>query len=197
MNGREISISVIVPVYNAAAYLEECVDSLVEQTYKPVEIILVDDGSTDKSPEICDSFSRRYSYIKAIHKKNGGVSSARNMGIEAAQGEYLIFVDSDDRVYPNLLSQYVRYFAPDCVLMCCSQSGMDITENVPIEEYTVVEFMEMFCKGYMNAPWNKLYSSEILRKNQMKLVIFLFYTNLWVNFLKMLNIIKQHLIVIV
>lgn len=168
MNDREISISVIVPVYNAAAYLEECVDSLVKQIYKPAEIILVDDGSTDKSPEICDSFSQRYSYIKTIHKKNGGVSSARNMGIEIAQGEYLIFVDSDDRVYPNLLSQYARYFSPDLVLMCCSQSGMDITGNIPIEEYTVVEFMKMFCKGYINAPWNKLYSVEILKRDQIR-----------------------------
>ncbi|OUP22395.1 hypothetical protein B5F29_01245 [Lachnoclostridium sp. An196] len=168
MNDREISISVIVPVYNAAAYLEECVDSLVKQIYKPAEIILVDDGSTDKSPEMCDSFSQRYSYIKTIHTKNGGVSSARNIGIEAAQGEYLIFVDSDDKVHQELLSQYKTYFSPDCVVMCCSQTDMDTTGNAPVEEYTIQEFMEMFSKGYINVPWNKMYSSEILRKNQIR-----------------------------
>lgn len=89
-------ISVIVPVYNAAKYLTKCIDSIINQTYQNVEIILVDDGSTDGSGEICDRYARRDARVKVIHKRNGGVSSARNCGLDAATGSFVTFVDSDD-----------------------------------------------------------------------------------------------------
>lgn len=89
-------ISVIVPVYKVEKYLTQCVESIQKQTYKNIEIILVDDGSPDKCPEMCDELARIDSRIKVIHKENGGLSDARNYGIEAATGEYLIFIDSDD-----------------------------------------------------------------------------------------------------
>ena len=89
-------VSIIVPVYNVEQYLEECVESIIHQTYTNIEIILIDDGSTDRSGTICDLCSTKDERIKVIHKDNGGISSARNCGINVAQGKYLIFVDSDD-----------------------------------------------------------------------------------------------------
>lgn len=91
-------ISVIVPVYNAEKYLPKCLDSILAQTYKKLEIILVDDGSTDNSGKICDEYALKDSRIKIIHKQNGGVSSARNVALSVAKGEYIGFVDSDDYI---------------------------------------------------------------------------------------------------
>ena len=91
-------ISVIVPVYNTEKYLERCVKSLIQQTYRNIEIILVNDGSMDKSFEICKKLQEKYKNIILINKKNGGLSSARNAGIEVANGEYIAFLDSDDWV---------------------------------------------------------------------------------------------------
>ncbi len=91
-------ISIIVPVYKVEEYLDKCVQSLVNQTYKNLEIILVDDGSPDKCPRMCDEWKIRDSRIKVIHKKNGGLSSARNAGMEIASGEYVGFIDSDDTI---------------------------------------------------------------------------------------------------
>lgn len=93
---REKLISVIVPVYNVEAYLSRCVDSILDQSYDNLEVILVNDGSTDTSGAICDAYAAKDSRIRVIHKENGGLSSARNTGIDAATGEYLTFVDSDD-----------------------------------------------------------------------------------------------------
>lgn len=89
-------ISVIVPIYNVQQYLPECIDSILAQTYKNLEIILVDDGSPDSCPQICDDYAKRDDRIKVIHKPNGGLSDARNHGIRSATGEYLLFIDSDD-----------------------------------------------------------------------------------------------------
>ena len=101
-------VSVIVPVYNAEKYLCKCVDSIVAQTYPNLEILLIDDGSTDKSPEICDEYQERNKIIKVIHKKNGGVSSARNVGIEISTGKYVCFIDADDYVDRELVFK-LRY----------------------------------------------------------------------------------------
>ena len=100
-------VSIIVPVYNVEEYLRECVDSILNQTYSDVEVILVDDGSTDQSGNICDEYAKMDSRIKVIHKKNGGVSAARNTGIGEASGEYLMFVDSDDAIHPELVEAYM------------------------------------------------------------------------------------------
>ena len=109
-------ISVIIPVYNVELYLRRCIDSVIKQTYKNLEIILVDDGSTDKSGEICDEYASLDNRISVIHKENGGLSSARNAGLKNAHGEYFGFVDSDDAIvedmyeylYDILLKNYFR-----------------------------------------------------------------------------------------
>ena len=91
-------ISVIVPVYNVEKYLNKCIDSIINQTYKNLEIILVDDGSQDSSGKICDEYTKKDNRIKVIHKENGGVSSARNIGLNNATGEWIAFIDADDWV---------------------------------------------------------------------------------------------------
>ena len=91
-------ISIIVPIYNVEKYLQECIESLLKQTYKNIEIILVDDGSPDNCPQICDEFLKKDKRIKVFHKVNGGLSDARNYGLERATGNYICFVDSDDFV---------------------------------------------------------------------------------------------------
>lgn len=96
-------ISIIVPVYNVEPYLERCLDSILSQTYKNYEVILIDDGSTDNSGKICDTYAKNHPQIKVFHKKNGGLSDARNFGIKKSSGEYLTFVDSDDTITEDAL----------------------------------------------------------------------------------------------
>ena len=108
--------SVIVPVYKVEAYLDKCVQSLRSQTYTDIEIILVDDGSPDGCPAMCDSYARSDSRIRVIHKKNGGLSDARNAGIQAATGEYLIFVDSDDYIEPQTCEQMLPFVGHDIII---------------------------------------------------------------------------------
>lgn len=102
MNGN-VKVSIIMPVYNSEKYLEKAIDSILEQDFENYELILVDDGSPDHSGEICDNYAKINSKVKVIHKKNGGICSARNAGIEAAEGEYIGFCDNDDQFLPNLI----------------------------------------------------------------------------------------------
>ncbi len=100
--------SIIVPVYNSEKFLDTCVQSLINQTFRDIEILLVDDGSTDLSPSMCDAYAEADPRIQVIHKKNGGLSDARNAGMSVASGEYLVFVDSDDYLGPDACTQYMR-----------------------------------------------------------------------------------------
>lgn len=95
-------LSVIIPVYKVENYLRQCIDSVIAQDFHDIEVVLVDDGSPDSCPQICDEYAEKYDYIKVIHKENGGLSSARNAGIQAANGKYIIFMDSDDWWNPDV-----------------------------------------------------------------------------------------------
>lgn len=120
-------VSVIVPVYNVEHYICRAVDSLLNQTYSYLDIILVDDGSPDKCPQICDEYARRDKRIRVIHKKNGGLSDARNVGLDIAKGEYLTFVDSDDYISLNAIEQFLRIVQEQNVdVVCC---GLNIIDN--------------------------------------------------------------------
>lgn len=103
MNGL---VSIIIPVYNSESFLNECLNSVINQTYKNIEIILVDDGSTDKSGSICDDYAKKDDRIKVFHKENGGVSSARNLGILHSKGEFITFVDSDDTITKDFITSF-------------------------------------------------------------------------------------------
>ncbi len=115
---EEILISIVVPIYNVELYLRRCVNSLINQTYKKIEIILVDDGSTDRCGEICDEYAKTDNRVRVIHKTNGGLSEARNEGIEISTGDYIMFVDSDDWVVPQtceLLARCIEKYKVDVV----------------------------------------------------------------------------------
>lgn len=103
-----MKISVIVPVYKAEKYIEECINSVLSQTYQNFELILINDGSPDTSGQICDKYAKQFDNIKAYHKPNGGVSSARNMGIEKSSGEWILFLDADDKLYSQCLETCIN-----------------------------------------------------------------------------------------
>lgn len=125
-------ISVIVPVYNVEKYLDKCVQSIVNQTYTNLEIILVDDGSSDNCPEICDTWAEKDSRIKVIHKKNGGVSSARNAGLDTATGDYIGFIDSDDYPDKDMYSYLISLFDQTVDIVRCTYRK--VFENGQAEE---------------------------------------------------------------
>lgn len=101
-------VSIIIPVYNAKAHLDACVQSILDQSYKNFELLLIDDGSSDGSSELCDELSQKSEKIRVIHKENGGVSSARNAGLDVARGDYVVFVDSDDVISNNYLEAFIE-----------------------------------------------------------------------------------------
>ena len=145
-------ISIIVPVYNVEKYLNRCVDSIINQTYKNLEIILVDDGSTDNSGKICDEYQKKDSRIKVIHKTNGGMSSARNAGLDIATGNYIAFVDSDDYIALNMMATMRGYVVDNNVDMAvCGFTRL--TENKILSE----RGKEVIC-GIYNP--EKLFESE-------------------------------------
>lgn len=117
-NNKQLLFSIIVPVYNTEKWLNKCIDSILSQTYKDFELILVDDGSTDGSEIICDNYKRKDSRVKVIHKENGGHNSARNLGFENANGKYIVSVDSDDWLNNNALSEFHN--------ILCEQPNVDI-----------------------------------------------------------------------
>lgn len=119
-------ISVIVPVYNVAAWLPRCVDSVLTQTYQNLEILLIDDGSTDASGEICDAYAEKDPRIRVIHKKNGGLSSARNAGLDVSNGQYLGFVDSDDWIEPEMYAEMLALMVRnEAQLVCAGRYDVD------------------------------------------------------------------------
>ena len=111
MDKKRILVSIIIPVYNVDKYISSCIESVINQTYKNIELILVDDGSSDKSGEIIDNYIEKDSRIKVIHKKNSGVSAARNTGIDVARGDYICFADGDDW----LMEDYVEHLLDLCI----------------------------------------------------------------------------------
>ena len=105
----DILLSIVIPVYRVEKYLARCIDTLIAQLESGVELVLVDDGSDDACPSICDEYSRKYSCIKTVHKANGGLVSAWMAGVEVSKGEYLVFVDSDDWVDLNMIEELVKH----------------------------------------------------------------------------------------
>lgn len=170
-------VSIIVPAYNCIKSLEYCARSIQQQTYTDFELILVDDGSIDGSGKLCDKFAAADSRIKVIHKPNGGVSSARNVGIDAATGEYVTFCDSDDYLEPDYLENLVQAAEsnPDCGhIWCCFQTVTgyqkeNAAPNYISEEsvlyYTLKDYMTLHEMWLDTGPWNKLYTAKIVKES--------------------------------
>ena len=167
-------VSIIIPVYNVQAYLRECLDSVLAQTYTDIEVILVDDGSTDKSGIICDEYREKDRRVRVCHKQNAGVSAARNTGIELAGGEYLVFVDSDDCIHPELVEMYMQTVKPDITVLCEYTTDFEqwkkFTEDSSDKKVVHVsrqEFMQLFDEDYINSPVNKIYQAKVIRDHQI------------------------------
>lgn len=167
MNETTPKISVIVPVYKAENYLHRCVDSLLAQTFQDFEILLIDDGSPDRSGEICDEYAKKDKRVRVFHKKNGGVSSARNLGLDNARGEWICFVDSDDWVDKDTFACCGDYFCESDLIRFSYTSvfsidGCTVEKHILIKdvskEYYIAQLIEQ--KTYV-AVWGALFKREL------------------------------------
>lgn len=168
-------ISVIIPVYKTEKYLDKCVESVINQTYKNLEIILVDDGSPDNCPKVCDDWASRDNRIKVIHKKNGGLSSARNSGIEFATGTYLMFTDSDDSLETDMIEfLYNLVKQDDSDIARCgfffddgktlNSENTDFSVKYPDYDQLMIDLVS---NGYTSgAVWNKIYKSKSVKSKR-------------------------------
>lgn len=171
-------ISIIVPIYNVEKYLADCMESLINQTYENIEIILIDDGSTDNSPEICDQYCKKDNRIIVIHKENEGLSAARNLGADKAKGKYIAFIDSDDLVsldYIDILYENIIKYNSDIAVVKYQRfkSNKDIAEIKNITENKIInlnmiEYVERALYQnnqtlYSVAAWGKLYNTSIFK----------------------------------
>lgn len=164
-------ISIIVPVYNAERTLHRCVTSLVEQSYPNIEILLVNDGSKDASLEMCRGYEQQDSRIRVIDKPNGGVSSARNAGLDVARGEYIMFCDSDDWVSPLWCEHMLRNHIPQNLTVCeiawggpdAEAKDQQLSEETIVERNRFLQFSFVMCP-----PWNKLFERNAIQKSDLR-----------------------------
>ena len=166
-------VSVIVPVYNVEKYLDKCLTSLVNQTLKDIEIIVVNDGTKDNSQDIIDRYAKKYKNIIVIKKENGGLSSARNDGIEKATGEYIGFVDSDDYIeYDMYEKMYQKAKTNDYDVVVCDlkyiydDREVDAFSNINNDLLTKEEVKTCFLNIYPSV-WNKIYKKELIKDNNI------------------------------
>jgi len=183
---NNILVSIIIPIYNSEAFLDKCIQSAINQSYKNIEIILVNDGSIDSSGEICDNYSSIDSRVKTIHKNNGGLVSSRKAGLIASTGEYVLYIDGDDWIELNLIENYVNQvlkFNADIVisshivnlegrediLMNSTPSGVYDKDKLKSIIYPKMLYTGKFSQfGIFSYSWGKLYKKELLLENQLK-----------------------------
>ena len=171
-------ITVIVPVYNTKKFLTRCVNSILKQSYENLEVIIIDDGSTDGSAQVCDELSKSDKRVRVIHQKNKGIATTRNIGIELARGKYLCFIDSDDYIENNYVEMLVGNIHENAVTFCGyfvdtykengniasipkiyrKENGNEISNNL----------VYVFHQGFLSVIWNKIYDVSRLRENNIK-----------------------------
>lgn len=169
-------VSIIVPVYNVSSYLNRCLNSLLEQTFKEIQVILIDDGSTDDSGKICDSFAKKDSRFRVIHQQNSGLSAARNSGLSLATGEYVIFVDGDDYVEKEYVEKLnLKAADTDSDIVICNyrfvnEAGMEITNDnyskySRQDSFDGTEALRLFedksFRTFFDVVWNKMYKRTL------------------------------------
>ena len=163
-------ISIIVPVYNGVNKIRRCVDSIINQTYPSIEIVLVDDGSKDGSAQICDEYEGEYKNVKVIHKSNGGVSSARNVGLKYATGEYIGFLDSDDYIASNMYQTMIEEIDGFDLVMCGyyqdEKKHIGVTYNQCVSKEDAIR--NIIGRGqFKGFPWNKLFRKSIIEEGNI------------------------------
>lgn len=173
------SVAIIVPVYNAEQYLKECLESIISQTYNNIEIILIDDGSTDNSGNICDEYAIKDKRIRVFHNENRGVSYSRNLGISKATSKYLLFVDSDDVVKKEYVYELIKPIKKeDYDLVICNKIDIYLPKNKQNEIFIDEKILSRnFIDDYyllielLKAPYVKLYKKEIIKRNNIEFPI--------------------------
>ena len=159
-----MDVSVIIPVYNTENYLSSCVDSILQQEYISLEIILIDDGSTDASGRICDNYASKYDFIKTIHIKNSGPATAKNEGLKIAQGSYIALTDSDDKMEPQMLHKMVSVgYEYDADIICCNYKQVDEQGNISNLNSTSQQYILNHEEGLIRFfSKNKIYKRRII-----------------------------------
>ena len=176
--GKEKCISVIIPIFNVEKYIERCLDSVINQSYQNLQIICIDDGSTDRSGEICDEYSKLDARVQVIHKMNGGSSAARNAGLEVANGEYITFVDADDwleRDMYELLIEKANETTSGIDIVVCSYNFAfedriepaynckDVpTHEMPVKQFLPYIYIRDDYRGVASYLWNKLFKNDVI-----------------------------------
>lgn len=169
---KEPLVSVIIPVYKVEKYLDKCVNSVINQTYRNLEIILVDDGSPDNCPAMCDEWAKKDCRIKVIHKKNGGSAKARNVALDIAKGEYIAFIDSDDMMNYDMISTLFNVaFEQNADIVECDYSTSEqvLNNNFEIGQIVIADSKKAILENIRDAMfkqviWNKLYKTSIIGK---------------------------------
>lgn len=163
-------ISVIVPIYLVEKYIDKCINSILKQTYSNLEIILVDDGSPDACPQICENYKQIDNRIRVVHRNNGGLSAARNSGLDIAKGQYISFIDSDDYIFPSMFEKMVNAIESSSSDLCiCGIEpiyegefrGRIEVGQIENKEYSREDFFYLINKWYYVTTVNKLYKAEI------------------------------------
>lgn len=176
MKGNQVPlVSIIVPVYNAEKYLNRCIDSILSQTMTDFELLLIDDGSKDESGCICDEYAEKDARVRVFHKPNGGVSSARNLGLDNAKGKWITFVDADDRCSCNYLEHLLSKVDDDTDLIIsyaviCDSTG-EKAEVYPEYRVNATNIERLFVDSDMHwhtSPWAKLYRASIIYENSLR-----------------------------
>lgn len=172
-------VSIIIPVYNVEKYLRQCLDSILNQTYTNWECILVDDGSADSSPSICDEYAEKEKRFQVIHKQNGGVSSARNVGLKNISGKWVTFVDADDQVYPYYLETLLGLTNDECDSVCAGYVKCDLDDNTlytteDVKDYelltykeSIIDFFSPKLFRYNGYVWNRMFRVSVINDNNL------------------------------
>ncbi|WP_051592764.1 glycosyltransferase [Thomasclavelia saccharogumia] len=173
----DYKISIIVPVYNTGIYLKKCINSLLNQTLRDIEIVLIDDGSTDESRDICDEYAKKDDRISVIHKRNEDVSIARNIGIKKSKGKYIGFIDSDDWIESNMYQNMYKYIKDyDVDIVFCDAVTVYDDKQSEIDSFTLLEKSRLITKDKIDSSlliqmagsvWRGLYKRELLQENDI------------------------------
>lgn len=176
---NSIQISIVIPIFNAASYLNRCLTSISNQTFINFEVIIIDDGSTDSSKQIYQAFEKSDSRFRSYYQSNSGPSVARNVGIEKSNGDYIAFIDADDYVTPNYLKDlYKAIIDNNLNLACCGyfELSKNNTNPYPVNDFknfnsliVKEQFIPLLFKGTAGVLWGKLFAAKIIKENQLKL----------------------------
>ena len=177
-------ISIVVPIYNGEKYLKECLDSVLKQDYSNFELVLIDDGSKDNTLKICQEYASKDKRIKVVHKENGGLSNARNTGMDNATGDYLTFIDADDMIEPNYLSILLSHMEGDVKLVACNYKHLSSSGDIrihPLGKYKTGKYSYIDLKDKaiddgtvdispLTICWNTLFDLHIIKDNNIRFI---------------------------